>query len=437
MAGEVSSDWTSFSTSGPSSPPPTTRRLPQKIRGRMPRRSKASSYGENVSPFPTLISGEALAVVSSTPSQISEESIRKLVDQISLPTTYDWLRPSPSQFANNPPEGIPPSQLLPNSYRSDFYSDKPSSHGAWKTRFFFVRKPLWDVPLVWDSSLNPLPPLNIGEIKRRMLDVGLVEHEFKGKAILEEELLIVAGLHPAPDRYEGPLDAYSRLRIMMNCAAVRKFIPEDVPAIPPSPLARSVSSTPSDLPPSGVPHKLTPAPPQSYTPAFPQGTPVIESKASPLSQKRPRLEEVQREETPTGGSSEPLVFPAQVLTPRLEPRAGVFNMSRTINRADVELLATSSVTGAGNFVIMQVSAIPAAIAAMVEKHGALIGGHEAVRRELQDTQVKLSQCQQRLRRKGREELESLKAKLVENEGQVVALSMENEAVKASTVQAYT
>ncbi|KAK4423358.1 hypothetical protein Salat_1918600 [Sesamum alatum] len=146
MAGEVSSNWTSSGTSGPSSPPPITRRLPQKIRGKMPRRSKASSSGENVAPSPTLISGEALAVVSSTPSQMSEESIRKLVDQISLPATYDWLRPSPSQFANNPPEGfltvytsqltsglrfplpdllvqlfnvlgIPPSQLLPNSYR--------------------------------------------------------------------------------------------------------------------------------------------------------------------------------------------------------------------------------------------------------------------------------------------------------------------------------
>ncbi|KAK4423359.1 hypothetical protein Salat_1918700 [Sesamum alatum] len=84
-----------------------------------------------------------------------------------------------------------------------------------------------------------------------MLDICLVEHEFKGKVSLEEELLIVAGLHPAPDRYEG---------IMMNRAAVRKFILEDVPAIPPSSSARSVSSTPSDLPSSSIPREFDSCP---------------------------------------------------------------------------------------------------------------------------------------------------------------------------------
>ncbi|KAK4415120.1 hypothetical protein Salat_2619200 [Sesamum alatum] len=53
----------------------------------------------------TLISGAALAIVSSTSSQMSEEAIRKLVAQVALPADYDWLRPTPSQFANDPPLG--------------------------------------------------------------------------------------------------------------------------------------------------------------------------------------------------------------------------------------------------------------------------------------------------------------------------------------------
>ncbi|KAK4421768.1 hypothetical protein Salat_2127400 [Sesamum alatum] len=101
-----------------------------------------------------------------------------------------------------------------------------------------------------------------------MIDVGLVSHEFKAKAILEEELLIVAGIHPAPDRYEGPLDAYSRLRIMMNRAAVCKFIPDDVLAIPHSPSNRSISSTHCKAPSASVPRAVTPPPPQSFYRCF-------------------------------------------------------------------------------------------------------------------------------------------------------------------------
>ncbi|KAK4417200.1 hypothetical protein Salat_2545600 [Sesamum alatum] len=301
---------------------------------------------------------------------MSEESIRKLVDQVALPATYDWLKPSPSQCANAPPPGYLTvySAQLTSGLRwwwDSFYvlnsivsnlREKPSSHGAWKTRFFFVRKPEWNIPLACGSSLNPLPYVNLREIKRRMTDVGLVSHEFKTKAILEEDLLIVAGIHPTPARYEGPLDSYPG--IMMNRAVVRKFIPEDVHTIPPSPSNRSVSSTPSEVPSANVPRASSLPPPQSYTAAFPHGTPIIEVStfpdegtpfqtplevhpSSPIptfvevvssSQKRPRIEEVPIEDSPAGKASKPLVFPAQVLTPRIEPRVGIFNMSKATNR---------------------------------------------------------------------------------------------------------
>ncbi|KAK4421312.1 hypothetical protein Salat_2081700 [Sesamum alatum] len=109
-----------------------------------------------------------------------------------------------------------------------------------------------------------------------MKEAGLIDHEFKAKAIMDEELLIVVGLHPAPDRYEGPLD-----QIMMNREVVHKFIPEDAPAMPSSSGTRSAPSTPSNLPPKLTPSSSTP-PPASVNPeASAHETPKIEVVTSP------------------------------------------------------------------------------------------------------------------------------------------------------------
>ncbi|KAK4416753.1 hypothetical protein Salat_2500800 [Sesamum alatum] len=188
-----------------------------------------------------------------------------------------------------------------------------------------------------------------------MKEVGLVDHEFSAKALLEDEHLVVAGLHPAPDTYGGPLDRFSRLRIMMNRAAVRKFIPEDVSAIPSSSGLRPV--LPDDLPdgllpPAGIPLSMRPlrsilpgdlptsltplaSTPSSFRPRsspspvpqvnpcpFPQGTPIIEvgtseeytpsqapSDLPPMSPLLPPFEALssslkrpRREETPSEGT---------------------------------------------------------------------------------------------------------------------------------------
>ncbi|KAK4424010.1 hypothetical protein Salat_1594400 [Sesamum alatum] len=306
----------------------------------MPRHTRVSSSSETASPVSVMASSKAMAVISGTPTTMTEESIRKLVAQIALPATYDWVFPSTSMAASNPPPGfltvysaqllsglkfplpflmveifnllgIPPSQLLPNSYRLvvgfllcsqlygfspsvenflgvlapkvttgecffylsprpglTFLREKPSSHGAWKSHFFFVRKPEWNVPTAWAWSLNALPPLNLGHIKRVMKEAGLVDHEFNATKILEEELLIVAGLHPAPDRYEGPLDRLTRFRIMMNRASVCKFISNNVPAMPSHSGTRSAPSTPSDLPPELTPTPTTTLPHPLWCPVL-------------------------------------------------------------------------------------------------------------------------------------------------------------------------
>ncbi|KAK4424510.1 hypothetical protein Salat_1644400 [Sesamum alatum] len=255
-----------------------------------------------------------------------------------------------------------------------------------------------------------------------MKEAGLVDHEFNAKAILDEELLIVAGLHPAPDKYEGPLDRITRFRIMMNRAAVRKFIPDDVLAMRSSSGTRSAPSTPSDLPPELTPTSRTTPPPPASVPC-PQETPVIEVVTSPedvppmvppadlpqdvhpssslpppvedlpSSHKRPRIDVEGTEDAPTAaGPSEP-AFPAPVLTPRMDPQAGAFNMSMAVNRVDVEVLTPRTFTGIRNLILSHASVIPAAVTTMVEKYTYSLRNGEMLRRELQETKASVrAQC---------------------------------------------
>ncbi|KAK4425453.1 hypothetical protein Salat_1739300 [Sesamum alatum] len=305
--------------------------------------------------------------------------------------------------------GIPPSQLLPNSY--------------WKLE--------WDVPTAWAWSLNVLPPLNLGDIKRVMKEACLVDHEFNAKATLDEELLIVVGLHLAPDRYEGPsIVLLDFIRIMMNRVVVCKFIPDDVPAMPSSSGTRSAPSTPSDLPLELTPRSTTTPPPiaslsgPQETPDVPLSSPLpLPVEEPPFSHKRPCISVEGAKDTPSvAGPSEP-AFQAPVLTPYMDPQAGAFNMLKAVNRADVE--------------------IPAVVTAMVEKYAYSLKNCEMLRRELQKVKAAIQgQCaeleaQAREREnKLKEELEILKNQMVEKDSQIAMMTMENAAIRSSTMQAY-
>ncbi|KAK4434748.1 hypothetical protein Salat_0637700 [Sesamum alatum] len=348
----------------------------------MHRKHKISSSGEAASPSLAMASSEALAVISGTASSMNEDAVKK-------------------------PGGV-------------------------------------GIPLAWRPSLKPLPPLNLGDIKRRMKEAGLVDHEFSAKSLQEDELLVVAGLHPALNTYEGPLDRFSRLRIMMNRAAVRKFIREDVPTLPTSLGLRPI--LPDDIPPTLVLPSSTPSSsrPRSSTPSAsmpsssPPPTPSDAPPLSPLpppvealssSLKRPRREETPSEDTLRSYEGTPnLVFPAPVLTPRLDPRAGSFNMRQAVHRSDIKTLSTCSMQGLGSFILAQSST-------------------EITRKELSDTRAQLDCLKNQYREddaRSREceaklvdELEDLKNQVVEKDGHIAAVTVENEVVRASTVQAYT
>ncbi|KAK4428373.1 hypothetical protein Salat_1136900 [Sesamum alatum] len=157
----------------------------------MTRRTRASSSKEASSSLANEISSDSFAVISSLPSKMSSKSIVKTINLLGLPEGCLLPKTHPREcfFHFSPRPGLM------------FIHDKPSSYGAWKNRFFFVRKAEWEVPLIWRSSLNDLPSINFELVKERVKAAGLLDHGFKAKALVEEDLLILAGLHLVPDTY--------------------------------------------------------------------------------------------------------------------------------------------------------------------------------------------------------------------------------------------
>ncbi|KAK4422018.1 hypothetical protein Salat_2152500 [Sesamum alatum] len=102
--GYTTSDWTS-SDSSFSSPPPTTCSLPQKTRGKMTCRTRASSSKEPSSSQPNEISPDSFAVISSLSLKMSSKSIVTTVNLLGLPEGFEILTPTEYQRANNPSPG--------------------------------------------------------------------------------------------------------------------------------------------------------------------------------------------------------------------------------------------------------------------------------------------------------------------------------------------
>ncbi|KAK4430724.1 hypothetical protein Salat_0834100 [Sesamum alatum] len=309
----------------------------------------------------------------------------KTVNLLGLPEGFEILTPIEYQRANNPPAGcvIVYAAQCVSGLRLMFIHDKPSSYEAWKNRFFFVQKAEWEVPLVWRSSLNDLPSINFELLNERVKAAGPLDHGFKANALVEEDLLIVAGLHPIPDTYTGLESRYFRL------PAVRKFLSENVPSNPlSSSSTTSASATPSDIQSSGRGQSPSRTPlvvgPSSSSPSpTPTGyvnpsseSPVIEVETSPegdttpapssppfvllsevgsCSQKRSRVEEAPQVEEaflsdPTQAAAS-ASFPLPVMTPQFNPKVGVSNMCKVANKSDVEFLSGRSMESLGHLIL--------------------------------------------------------------------------------------
>ncbi|KAK4423180.1 hypothetical protein Salat_1900800 [Sesamum alatum] len=441
-SGYTTSDWTSSDYASSSSPPPTSRSLPQKVRGKMTRHTRASSSKEPSPSVANEISPHCFAVISSISSKMSTKSIVKTINLLGLPEGYEVLTPIEYQWANNPqPEcltvyavqcvsglrfplhpflvellsalGIQPNQLNPNSYRlvvgfllcCQLYHIEPSLEN-------FLGE--WEVPLAWRSSLNELLTINFESVKERVKAAGLLDHDFKAKALVEKDLLIVAGLHPEPATYTG-LESQT----MMNRAVVRKFLPENLPANPlSSSSTRSASATPSEIQSSGrgrspsrtpsvvrpsstspnsVPSQHADVPsemlvievetsPEADTTPTPSSPPfVLLSEVGSSFQKRPHLEDVPQGEEPSPADpaqAAPPSFPLPVMTPQFNPKAGVSNMCKVVNKGDVESLSGRSMEGMGHLLLSHTAMTPAIIVAMIERYDKMRANLEAALSQL-------------------------------------------------------
>ncbi|KAL0444500.1 UNVERIFIED_CONTAM: hypothetical protein Slati_2172700 [Sesamum latifolium] len=149
-------------------------------------------------------------------------------------------------------------------------------------------------------------------------------------------------------------------------------------------------------------------PPSSLIP------PDVEVSSSPF--KCPRIEKVRPERTsPAGVVSEAMAFPAPVLTPRWEPKANAFNMSRIIHRSDVD-----------KYEVMEKSI--KAVHSMVQESCHWISNMQQrfvlERSHSKDLEAKLR------------EIAHLKPQVEEKDGQLAMTTMENEVLKSTTLQAY-
>ncbi|KAK4429068.1 hypothetical protein Salat_1206800 [Sesamum alatum] len=474
--GYTTSDWTS-SGSFFSSPPHTTRSLPQKTRGKMTHRTRASSSKEASSSSANEISADGFAALSSLPPKMSAKSIVKTINLLGLPEGFEIVTPIEYQRANNPPPGcltvyaaqcvcglrsplhpflinllvvlgIPPSQLNPNSYRClcpktywgecffhfsprpslMFIHDKPSSYGAWKNSFFFVRKAEWEVPLTWRSSLNEQPSINFELVRERVKAAGLLDHGFKAKALMEEDLLTLAGLHPIPNTYTGPDSRYFRLRNFSRRMYPRIPCPLRVRGqhwlLPPIVRLGSVSPSP---PPTGqlgssldtpvIEVETSPEGDTTPIPSSPPFVPQVEEGSS--SQKRPRVEEVpQREEAPSSdppSAAASASFPLPVMTPQFNPKLGVSNMCKVANKDDVEFLSGRSMESIGHLILLQTAMLK--------------GGRiqvESLKKQLADEESK-----------SREKISSLRTQLEEKDHQLSVQAMEMEYLRTTSLQSYS
>ncbi|KAK4426296.1 hypothetical protein Salat_1398100 [Sesamum alatum] len=197
----------------------------------MTRRTRVSSSKEPSSAQPNEISLDSFAVISSLPPKMSAKAIVKTINLLGLSEGFKILTPVEYQWANNPPPG----------YMTVYAAQCVSG----------LRFPLHPflVDLLVTLGISP-SQLNLNSY--RVKAAGHLNHGFKAKALVEEDLLIVAGLHPVPDPYAGLESRYFHLQTMMNRVAVRNFLPENVPSNPlSSSSTRSASATSSDIQSSG------------------------------------------------------------------------------------------------------------------------------------------------------------------------------------------
>ncbi|KAK4421840.1 hypothetical protein Salat_2134600 [Sesamum alatum] len=416
----------------------------------MTHRTRGSSSKEASSSSANEISVDSFVVLSSLPPKMSAKSIVKTINLLGLPEGFEILTPIEYQRANNPPLGC-------------------------MTVYAAAE---WEVPLTWRSSLNDLPSINFELVRERVKAAGLLDHGFKAKALMEEDLLTLAGLHPVPDTYTGPDSRYFRLQTMMNHAAVRKFLPENVPLNPlSSSSTRSASATPSDIqssgrgqspshtPPIARLSSVSPSPPLTGQISSSLETPVIEVETSPegdtipipsyppfvpqveegsSSQKRPRIEETpQGEEVP---SSDPpptaasASFPLPVMTPQFNPKSGVSNMCKAGNKDDVEFLSGRSMESLGHLILSQTAMTPPIVMAMIERFDKMRANLEAALAQLKGGRIQVESLKKQLadeESKSREEISLLRAQLEEKDRQLSVQAIEMESLRTNSLQSYS
>ncbi|KAK4421221.1 hypothetical protein Salat_2072600 [Sesamum alatum] len=235
---------------------------------------------------------------------------------------------------------------------------------------------------------------------------------------------------------------------MMNRAAVRKFLPENVPSNPlSSSSTRSASATPSDIqwsgrgqspsrtPPIARLGSVSPSPPPIGQIGSSLETPLIEVETSPEGDTIPipssppfvpqathrggtSGEEVPSSDPPS--TAAPTSFPLPVMTPQFNPKSGVPNMCKAANKDDVEFLSGRSMESLGHLILSQTAMTPPIVMAMIERFDKMRANNEAALAQLKGGRIQVESLKKQLadEESKSQEISSLRAQLEEKDRQL-------------------
>ncbi|KAK4412364.1 hypothetical protein Salat_2883300 [Sesamum alatum] len=262
---------------------------------------------------------------------------------------------------------------------------------------------------------------------------------------------------------------------MMNRAAIRKFLLENIPSNPLSSSSmKSASATPSDIQSSGqgrspsvTPSNLLPSltspsplptqladaslePPMIEVETSPEidpsQAPISPSHTSPQdpslnSQKRPRIKNLSPNVAASeGGPAPSSAFPAPVMTPQFNLKAAVSNMLKAVHHAAVNSLASRPVEGLRQLLLSHTAMTPAITVALVERYEKMRRDYEGISLQLKDICSQDETLENKFsdeEAKHHEELHMLKGQLEDKDRVLTMQSIKIESLKTMSFQSYT
>ncbi|KAK4428905.1 hypothetical protein Salat_1190400 [Sesamum alatum] len=128
------------------------------------------------------------------------------------------------------------------------------------------------------------------------------------------------------------------------------------------------------------------------------------------------------------------------MAPQFNPKAGVSNMCKVVNKGDVESLFGHYMKGLGHLLLSQTAMTPAIIVAMIERYDKMMANLEAALSQLKRARTQADNLKKQLGdedSKFQEEMSVLKAQVEEKDRKLAMQVIEMESLRTTSIESYT